>query len=410
MNRQTALWIAAVLVAALVGVGVGFGYDRYVVLQGTPPTEPADARDTFGIFWQAWRVVEEHYVDASVATPINLTRGAISGMVDALGDTGHSRYLTPSDRQAEADNLAGKLDGIGIEVEVKDGHITVVAPLDNSPAQKAGILPGDVIEKVNGQDVSRMGLDEVSQIIRGPAGSSVQVTILRQGVSELLDFTMTRQEVTVPDVTWATIPGHQIAHVRISSFGKDTDTQLRAALTDARNAGDTKVILDLRNDPGGLLDQAVDVASEFVASGNVLQTQDRSGKRDPIAVKPGGVDTGNSLVVLVNHGTASAAEIVAGAIQDQHRATIIGEQTFGTGTVLTEYPLSDGSSILLGTSEWLTPSGHSIRNNGITPDQVVPEPVSTIPLVPTEERSLSAEQLNQSNDAQLLNAIKSVGS
>jgi carboxyl-terminal processing protease len=396
----------AVVLSLALGFGGGVAYQRWYVQQGTSPSEPADAQATFGVFWQAWRLVKEYYVDQSVATPQRLTYGAISGMLDSLGDTGHTRFLSPSDRTAENNSLAGKLDGIGVEVELRNDQITIVAPLDNSPAERAGLKAGDVIVKVNGQDVTHLGLDAVSNLIRGPEGTQVQLTILRPGASEFLQFTLTREVVHVPDVTWTTVPGQHIAQVRISSFGTGTDDELRTALKQARAAGDTALILDLRNDPGGLLDEAVKVASEFISSGNVLLEQDRSGKQTPVPVDAGGVDPKEPMVVLVDHGTASAAEIVAGALQDHNRATVVGEQTFGTGTVLHEYPLSDGSAILLGVSEWLTPNGHFIRNNGITPDQVVAEASSTEPLTPLEERSMSATAVQQSGDQQLLRAIQ----
>ena len=226
-ERLLALLIVGCLV---VGFGGGVAADRFVFFGGAAPTEPADAQPVFGVFWQAWRLVEEHYVDASAATPEKLTQGAITGMLSALGDTGHTRYLTPTDRKQEANDLAGRLEGIGIEVEERDQGITVVAPLDNSPAQKAGLQPGDVIVKVDGKDVANMTMDEVSHLIRGQAGTSVKLTILRPGAAELLNFTITRQEVSVPDVTWATIPGQKIAHIRISSFGENTDQQLRQAV------------------------------------------------------------------------------------------------------------------------------------------------------------------------------------
>lgn len=407
MNRRAAFggFLAGLALVASFGGGVAF--DRFA-LKGAIQTEPADAQASFGVFWEAWHLVEANFVDQSVVTPENLTHGAITGMLEALGDTGHTRFLSASDRQTEADNLAGKLDGIGIEVEVRDGRTVVVAPLDNSPAQKAGILPGDTIMKINGQDASQIPFDQVSALIRGPQGTTVTLTMLRANVSELLDFTIVRQEVTVADVTWATIPGEKIAHIRISSFGDSTDSELKTSITQARQAGDTGFIVDLRNDPGGLLDQAVQVTSEFLGSGTVVVQQDKSGKQEPIPVEPNGIAQKEPLAVLVNHGTASAAEILAGALQDQHRATVIGEQTFGTGTILTEYPLSDGSSLLLGVREWLTPSGHSIRRNGITPDHVVAQPATTSSLVPLEERTMTPDQITNSGDSQLLDAIKTL--
>ncbi|HLZ07350.1 MAG TPA: PDZ domain-containing protein, partial [Chloroflexota bacterium] len=192
------------------GFAGGLAFDRYILLRGTIVAEPAEAQNSFGVFWEAWRLVQQNYVDQSVVTPANLTHGAITGMLDALGDTGHTRFLSASDRKVEEDSLAGRLEGIGIEVEARDGRTVVVAPLDESPAQKAGLLPGDVIEKVNGQDVSQLSLDEISSLIRGPAGTSVKLTILRQNTAELLDFNIVRQAVKISDVTWATVPGEKI--------------------------------------------------------------------------------------------------------------------------------------------------------------------------------------------------------
>lgn len=406
MNRWLTLSALGVVFSLIVGFGGGIAFDRYVLLHGTSPTEPKDAQSTFGVFWEAWRLVEDHYVDRASVAPKQMTYGAITGMLDSLQDTGHTRFLAPSDVKSEQESLAGQLEGIGIEVEMRDGRLTVVAPLDNSPAKQAGLMPGDVIEKVNGQDVSKLSLDQVSQLIRGPSGTSVQLAILRPGAAEFLDFTIVRQQVKVPVVTWATVPGQHVADIRVSQFGDNTDGELRRAIAQAKAAGDVKIILDLRNDPGGLLDQAVDVTSEFVPSGNVLLEQDRSGLRKPIPIKPGGVAVNTPMVVLVNHGTASGAEIVAGALQDHHRATVVGEQTFGTGTVLNEYSLSDGSAILLGVREWLTPDGHVIWKNGITPNDVVAQPSGTIPIVPPELKPMTPEQFQKRGDAQLLDAIK----
>ncbi|HVC34114.1 MAG TPA: S41 family peptidase [Chloroflexota bacterium] len=398
-----------IALSLLVGFGGGIAFDRYVLLRGTPPTEPQTAQSTFGVFWEAWRLVEDHYVDRASVDPKTMTYGAIEGMLDSLQDTGHTRFLSPSDVKSESQSLAGQLEGVGIEVETRDGRLTVVAPLDGSPAKQAGLMPGDVIEKVNGQDVSQMSLEQVSGLIRGPSGTSVHLTILRPGASELLEFTIVRQEVKVPLVTWGTVPGQHIADIRISEFGNNTDSQLRTALAAATAAGDTQIILDLRNDPGGLLDQAVKVSSEFVKSGDVLMEQDRSGLRRHVAIEPGGAATSTPLVVLVNHGTASGAEIVAGALQDHRRAEIVGEQTFGTGTVLNEYPLSDGSAILLGVREWLTPDGHVIWKNGITPNDVVAQSASTVPIAPTELQPMTPDQLQKRGDTQLLDAVKILG-
>lgn len=409
MNRWLKRGAVGIALALLVAFGGGIAFDRIVLLRDALPTEPADARPVFGIFWEAWRLVETHYVDKAAVVPLKMTYGAIQGMLDSLQDTGHTRFLTPAELKAERQSLAGQLEGIGIEVEMRNGRISVVAPLDGSPAKQAGLMPGDVIEKVNGQDVSQLTLDQVSQLIRGPIGTTVRLTILRPGAAELLEFTIVRQRITVPLVSWGTVPGQHVADIRISEFGQETDQQLRQAIAAATAAGDTRFVLDLRNDPGGLLDQAVKVTSEFVSSGDVLLEQDRSGARTPVPVRPGGVALKQPLVVLVNHGTASGAEIVAGALQDHRRAPIVGEQTFGTGTVLHQYSLSDGSAILLGVDEWLTPNGHVIWRNGITPNDIVAEPPGVTPIVPSELPSLSPDQFRKRDDAQLLEAVKRLG-
>lgn len=408
MRRWFTISVVAVVISLFCGFGGGIAFDRYVLLHDAPPTEPKEAQDSFGVFWEAWRLVQDHYVDPSVVVPKKLTYGAIEGMLDALQDTGHSRFLSPNEVKTEKQSLAGQLEGIGIEVEMRNDRLTIVSPLDGSPAQQAGLKAGDVIEKVNGQDTTKMSLDQVSQLIRGPSGTPVRLTVLRPGASALLEFNIVRRQVKVPLVTWATVPGQHIADIRLSGFGENADRELRDAISQAKVAGDTKIILDLRNDPGGLFDQAVRVASEFLPSGNVLLEQDRSGRRREIPVRPGGVATTMPLVVLVNHGTASGAEIVAGALQDHHRAIVVGEQTFGTGTVLNEYPLSDGSAILLGVRQWLTPDGHVIWRNGITPNKVVAEPAGVNPIVPSELRSMSVDQLQSRGDAQFLEALQTL--
>jgi carboxyl-terminal processing protease len=410
VRRWFTIGAVVVVLSFLVGFGGGIAFDRYILLRGAPPTEPKDAQASFGVFWEAWHLVEDHYVDPSVVVPQKLTYGAIQGMLDALQDTGHSRFLSPSEVKAERQSLAGQLEGIGIEVEMRNDRLTIVAPLDGSPAQQAGLMAGDVIEKVNGQDTTKMTLDQVSQLIRGPSGTPVRLTVLRPGAATLLEFTIVRRQVKVPLVTWSAVPGQHIADIRVSEFGQSADQELRDAISQAKAAGDTKIILDLRNDPGGLFDQAVRVASEFLSSGNVLLEQDRSGRRREIPVRPGGVATTMPLVVLVNHGTASGAEIVAGALQDHHRAIVVGEQTFGTGTVLNEYPLSDGSAILLGVRQWLTPEGHVIWRNGITPNKIVAEPAGVTPIIPSELRSLSPDQLQRRGDAQFLEAVQLLAS
>jgi carboxyl-terminal processing protease len=219
------------------------------------------------------------------------------------------------------------------------------------------------------------------------------------------DVTLVRARIALQNVTWRPLPGTTVAHVRIAAFSQGVTDDLKKALSEVRAQGMTGVILDLRNDPGGLLDEVVGVASQFLKDGNVLLEQDAEGKTTPVPVQPMGAVTDLPMVVLINGGTASAAEILAGALQDAHRATLEGETTFGTGTVLSQFHLSDGSALLLATEEWLTPAGRVIWHHGISPDVASTLAKDAIPLLPEGESTLTAAQLQTSTDAQLLRAL-----
>jgi carboxyl-terminal processing protease len=326
-------------------------------------------------------------------------------MVEALGDTGHSRFLDPSMVQAESSFNQGEFEGIGAEVQMKDGHVVIVAPMDGSPAEKAGVHAGDIILKVNGEDIVGLPIQEVVQRIMGPAGTTVQITLQNPATGLTRDLTITRAHILLHNVTWNMLPGTTIAHLRIAAFSNGVSDDLKKALDQIKNHQATGLILDLRNDPGGLLDEAVGVTSQFLSSGNVLQEKDANGAIKAVPVKSGGTALDIPLVVLINQGTASAAEIVAGALQDADRAKLVGETTFGTGTVLSQFTLPDGSAILLATQEWLTPKGRLIWHQGITPDVRVALNADAIPLNPEQEQEMTNLQLSASGDNQLLEAI-----
>lgn len=397
-RRFLVLLLLAVVFAA------GAAVDRAGLLPGATANEPQGVKSTFSIFWEAWDLVQQHFVDRAAVDPKGMTYGAIEGMLDSLGDVGHTRFLSPEDLRKEQEALAGRLEGIGAELVVRNGHPTVLAPLAGSPAQAAGLRPGDAIVRVDGKDVADLSLEQVVNLVRGPSGTSVTLTVLHPGETVLTDITITRARVTVPNVSWNRLSGTNIAHVLISEFGERATSDLVAALNAATSGGARALILDLRNDPGGLRDEAIGVASQFLREGNVLLEQDSQGRRTPLPVKPGGVALDVPLAVLINEGTASAAEIVAGSLQDHQRAPLVGTDTFGTGTVLGTYGLSDGSAVLLGTAEWLTPNGRQIWHHGITPDVPVELPAGAFPLIP--EAGLTLEQVQASQDTQLLRAIQ----
>jgi len=384
-----------------VGLWGGVNLDR-VALAGWSSSRPAG---DFRLMAQAWNQIQLHYVDRTALNSTTITYGAIGGMVDALGDTGHSTFLSPPMVKQLKQAQRGELKGIGVEIQMKQGHVVVVAPLDGSPAQRANLRPGDIILKVDGRDVTDLPVNQVVARITGPPGTSVRLTILNPRSGRTRECSIERASLELHSVSWRQLPGSTVAHLRIASFEDKTAKDLRKALTEMEHEPLEGVILDLRNNPGGILGQAVAAASQFLAGGNVLLVKDAQGRVKPVPVEAGGVATNVPMVVLINSGSASGAEIVAGALRDAHRATLLGEVTFGTGTVLGEFPLSDGSALLLAVQEWLTPSGHSFWHKGIAPDVAVPMPLNSEILLPEAEQGMNAAQLQTSGDTQLLRAL-----
>jgi carboxyl-terminal processing protease len=411
-ENLTRIRISVVIVLSIsIGLILGIALDRQVInTQAIGTTAASNSSGNFQLLNDAWNIIQKNYVDRSAIDQTKLTYAAISGMVDGLGDTGHSRFLTPEMLKSEQTFTRGEFEGIGAIVEMKDNHVTIVSPIDNSPAQKAGLRAGDIITKVNGQSVDGLSLDEVVNHIVGPAGSQVVVSILHPGAADSQDYTLTRAKITVNNVTWQWIPGTKIAHLRLAAFSSGVTDDLQKALIEIKASGATGIILDMRNNPGGLLSEAVGVASQFLDSGVVLEEKNANGKIDSVSVQPGGVATQIPMDVLVNQGTASAAEIVTGALQDAHRAAVIGETTIGTGTVLNTFDLPDGSALLLATQEWLTPKGRVIWHQGLTPDIEVKMDSGVYPLSPEAERQMTFDQWKTIDDIQLLKAFETLNS
>jgi carboxyl-terminal processing protease len=400
--------LALIALVLILGVSGGIVLDRQALDAHAQTPTAAQGEPDFQLITEAWKTVQRVYVDRSAEQTKPLTYGAISGMVSALGDTGHSTFLTPEMVKSESDYTRGNFEGIGAQVESKDGHVVIVAPFDGSPAQKAGLHAGQVILKVNGDDMTGLAIDQVISRILGPAGTQVTLTIFDPKDNQTNDITLVRARITVNNVTWERLAGTSIAHVRIAGFSQGVSQALRQALTEMQQQGVTGIILDLRNNPGGLLNEAVNTASQFLPDGDVLLEQNADGQVTHVRVHSGGLATQVPMVVLINKGSASASEIVAGAIQDAKRGTLIGETTFGTGTVLTEFSLSDGSALMLAVQEWLTPNGRVIWHKGVAPDQAVTLPSGTNGLTPEAERDMTLAQLQASGDQQLLKAFNSL--
>lgn len=318
------------------------------------------------------QLVKQDYVE-----PVNdttLIHNAIQGMLAGLDP--HSAYLDKSDYQQLQIITTDQFGGLGLEVTQQDGAVMVVSPIDGTPAAKAGMQTGDIIVRVNNTALDGLPLDQAVTLMRGKPGTAVTLTVLRHGVSKPLTFTLTRAEVQLTSVHKRLLqPGY--GYVRISQFSADTGdgvTSAVQALVKQNQAPLKGLILDLRNNPGGLLDAAVDVSGEFLNSGIIVSAKGRAPDSNFVRrATSGDLLNGAPMVVLVNGGTASAAEITAGALQDNHRALILGNRTFGKGSVQTVIPLPEGGALKLTTSLYYTPSGHSIQAEGIKPDIVVPE-------------------------------------
>src|SRR6185437_8918995 len=319
----------------------------------------------------------------------------------------HTTYLTRDEVKRLTANLKGELEGIGARIALRKQGPTIMQTMPKSPARTAGMQPGDVIHQVDGKDVRGMSLEQLVQHVRGPAGSEVHMKVFRGTPPKSIDLDIKRAKVDVPDVAWQMLPEIPIAHVAIQSFGQHTDEQLRTTLQASRQQGAKGLILDVRGNPGGLKDQAVKVTSEFLKPGEVVFVQkDAHGKTTPVPAEKDGVAQDIPLCVLIDEGTASSAEILAGALQDYQRGKLIGTRTFGTGTVLDKFQLSDGSAVLLAVDQWLTPKERQIWHKGIAPDIKEELPQGTFILLPESGTKLSAETLANSKDTQLLKAIE----
>jgi carboxyl-terminal processing protease len=392
----------AIALCLTLAVSVGAVLERWVLISGVPP----DAMDEFELMSQAWRLIDRFYVDRSAIRPTAMAYGAINGMAESLGDTGHSVFLTPQQARKAGSAVQGRLTGVGIEIRSRDRQTVIVAPIDGSPAQLAGVRAGDVIMEVDGHPITGLSFAQIAGKISGQAGQTVELTVLNPRDGQRREIKIVRAAMKVNNVSWWRLPGTALAHLRIAMFSEGESDDLRKALLEIQQQGIKGIILDLRNDPGGVLDEAVGTASQFLKSGNVLWEKDAKSTITPVPVQTGGVAPDIALAVLINGGSASDSEIVAGALHDAHRATLVGETTFGTGTVLTQFQLSDGSSLLLAVQEWLTPDKRSFWHRGIEPDVKVGLAAEMAPLLPNVEREMTEEQLYTSGDAQLLKAIE----
>ena len=379
----------------LLGVTIGLSQSNKALTLST------SVYDELKLFSDVLSYIQKDYVEETKSK--DLVYGAIKGMLETLDP--HSGFMPPESFKEMQSETKGRFEGLGIEITMKDGVLTVVAPIEDTPAFRAGILAGDQIVKIDGELTKSLTLMDSVKRMRGPKGSQVTISIMREGFTKPRDFTLTRDVIPVRSVRHELLE-KRYGYVRVSQFQEKTDSEFDKAVKalEDESKGTLKgLVLDLRNNPGGLLDQAVKISDRFVDSGVIVSIDGRKEeqKQKFLAHAPGTLPH-YPLVVLVNGGSASASEIVAGAIQDHHRGIILGTQTFGKGSVQTIFPLKDGAGLRLTTARYYTPSGRSIQAKGITPDIIVKfvrpeeEKEAAVPKMPSEkdlERALDTEKV-----------------
>ncbi len=339
-----------------------------VTVQGDPEKEV-----DLTLFWTVWRLLDQHYVDPSALKVDELRYGAVRGLVDAIHDP-YSGFMTPMESSDFQQVLRGELKGIGAELTMQGTEVVVVAPLKGSPAALAGLLPRDVITAVDGLPLTGMSLQEVVKRIRGEEGTEVTIDVFRPATSEELSFAIVREEIHVPSVEYEVLKTAtgSVGYLALNQFGDDTVAETRKALEEFKDQSLSGVLLDLRFNGGGYLDGSVEVVSLFLDRGKIVSVERRGEEAESSYVLGDPVLPDIPLAVLINEGSASASEIVAGALQDHGRAKIVGVQSFGKGTVQDVIDLPGGSSLRITIAKWKTPNGRDLSKEGVAPDVVVP--------------------------------------
>ena len=360
MNKKTILVVFIIFAVASAGISVG----RWTV---TSVGAEVEIYEELKLFSEALSLVRKNYVEE--VKPKELIYGSIKGMLSSLDP--HSSFMTPEQYKEMQVDTKGEFGGIGIQIGIKDSMLTVIAPIEDTPAYKAGIKAGDKIIKINNDFTKDMSLQDAVSKMRGVPSSTVKITIIREGWKETRDFTITREVIKIKSVKSKTLEDG-IGYIKVNQFQEQTSSDLAQAMEKLTEENINSLVLDLRNNPGGLLNSAIDVSSQFLSSGKlVVFIKDKKGEKIEYRSNKNTANSAIPMVVLVNQGSASASEIVAGALKDWNRAVVIGTQTFGKGSVQSVVPMNDGSALRLTTAKYYTPKGISIQSTGITPDIVV---------------------------------------
>lgn len=373
MFRIKKITYPIVIVAALALLGSGFvsGYSvgksfpEVIEVEGvTNIAGPSDV--DFSTFWESWQLINSDYLKSGEVSPKDKMYGAISGLVNSLGDP-YSEFFSPEDSQKFQEDIQGNFSGIGAEIGLRKDQLTIIAPLKNSPAMRAGLKAGDQILLVDSTSTQDLTLDQAVRIIRGQEGTQVKLTILRTDWDESREFTITRARIEAPTLDFE-MRG-DIAYIQLYSFNANAGRLFYDAIVKASNANARGVVLDLRNNPGGYLEVAVDLAGWFLPRGQVVVREaNKNGTTDEFKARGNASLANIPTVVLINQGSASASEILAGALRDQRGIKLIGEKSFGKGTVQQLKDLRDGSSIKITIAHWVLPNGQILENEGLKPD------------------------------------------
>ena len=364
--RRIALLILLALLLFSAGYLLGQSSLAPVRVFGPTLHIPSGSEQFLRPFVESWQLLHDQYFDQPLDDD-SLLEGALDGMLGTLGDP-NTRYLTPEQEKAARQAQQGKLEGIGAEVTEQDGAIVVVAPYEGSPAEEAGLRPGDILLKANDEDLTDMSVAEAAALVRGPAGTEVRLLIERSG--ELIEVTVTRDVIRVPSVRAEKLD-EGLVYVRLSRFRNQTAKELEEALDSLLTSEPDGLILDLRGNPGGSLNAVVEVADQFLDEGLILTQRFGDGREKEFEADDEGLAQDIALVVLIDEGSASASEVLAGAIRDSQRGTLVGTTSFGKGTVQDWQRLSNGGGLRLTTARWLTPSGNWVHESGLEADVLV---------------------------------------
>jgi carboxyl-terminal processing protease len=374
MRKSRTLFVVIILLAGLAAFGLATSCNLELTgrVRGSPEQSVEDLPPEFDRVAEVWALLQQEHVDREQLDAQELSEGAIRGMLQSLEDP-YASYLDPKQFEVESQDFKGFFEGIGAQVGMRDGMLTIIAPIPDTPAERAGIRPGDVILEINKENTANITLLEAVSKIRGEKGTKVELLVLHLNEEQPETIVVQRGVIPLNSVQFSMLDGG-IGHLRIFNFTDTTNDEVEEALEKFKDANGKGLVLDLRNNPGGLLRSVVDVASQFLDEGLVLYEVDAQGNRTDWKVKPGGQGQDIPLVVLINEFSASASEVLSGALIDHDRATVIGTTSFGKGSVNTLRQLSDGSGVYFSIARWYTPAGTLIEGEGITPDVVVEVP------------------------------------